>query len=121
MQALVEGELGAVSGRERPEFAVGADHRLVELRADHVTPQHRVSADVRIELLGPRHGLGDVGAGYVFDKVENDGIGWRSRSPEDDRYEGQNPGQRYVVDAACLFGPTNTYRLAVVGVQLKVE
>src|SRR4051795_12665877 len=26
----------------------------------------------------------------------------------------QTPGQAYVVDAACLFGPMNTYRLAVV-------
>ena len=36
-------------------------------------------------------------------------------------YEGQNPGQRYVVDLACLFCPTNTYRLTVVSGQLKVE
>src|SRR4051794_26033757 len=36
-------------------------------------------------------------------------------------YEGQNPGQTYVVDAACLFGPTNTYRLAVVDGQLKLS
>src|SRR3954451_23555930 len=37
------------------------------------------------------------------------------------QYEGQNPGQTYVVDAACLFGPANTYRLAVADGQLKVE
>src|SRR5207245_9461457 len=36
-------------------------------------------------------------------------------------YEGQNPGQTYVVDAACLFGPANTYRLAVADGQANVE
>src|SRR3954452_3608858 len=37
------------------------------------------------------------------------------------RYEGQNPGQTYVVDVARLIGPTSTCRPVVVEAQLRAE
>src|SRR3954465_312165 len=52
---------------------------------------------------------------------QNDRAGRRDRCSCFSMYEGQNPGQAYVVDAACLFGPTNTYRLVVVDDQLKLS